>query len=173
MNRFYIFLFIVTPLFAQSVLPNSTLTPGDTASNVMLMELCNPEYRPKIFIDKETKAKVFKRYRISAQSRSGYYLDLLIPITLAGSASYKNVWPQPKLGKWGHDSHTKKTLEKLLNWRVCNALMTRQDAQKLISENWIEAYQYYVLGDSVYVPKERPPFFIIKRVAPQDSSQKK
>jgi len=138
-------LFLFTLAFG-GVLPDTTKTPGDTVGNVMLMELCNPDFLIGQPISSTTRATVLKRYGLTEATSYPYILDLLIPCNLGGSSEVKNVWPQPRKGDWSY--WKKNELEKKLNYLVCNAKLSVKEARHIIVSDWITAYKVFVLQDT-------------------------
>ena len=74
--------------------------------------------------------------------------DHLIPLELGGTSSDPfNLWPQPYEGDW--NAKKKDRLENALHRRVCMNIgdprrLSLAQAQKLIRENWVVAYEEYV-----------------------------
>jgi len=70
----------------------------------------------------------------------------LIPLSLGGSNSIRNIWPQStKIAPW--NSYVKDALERKLHKLVCAGQLDLKTAQREISANWIEAYKKYI-GES-------------------------
>jgi hypothetical protein len=67
----------------------------------------------------------------------------LIPLSLGGSNSIRNLWPQStKTSPW--NSCVKDALDRKLHNLVCVGQLDLKAAQREIAANWIEAYKKYV-----------------------------
>jgi hypothetical protein len=99
-------------------MPDPKLTPGDT------VELSNDDFcgtGRTALVDKisiKVKSQVYDIYSIKADASVAYNVDHLIPVSLGGSNSIKNLWPQPLSGEWGYAEKNK--LEKRLQKMVCS-----------------------------------------------------
>ena len=69
-------------------------------------------------------------------------LDHLIPVSLGGTDSVENLWPEPEKGDW--NATQKDALEHKLLTMVCDGTLTVKQAQTAIKKNWVAAYQQYV-----------------------------
>ena len=128
-----------------SYLPNPNLTPGATL-NVTRDDVCesgNTNLAHDIPVT--VKRQVFDRYGIKPDAPVGYDVDRLIPTTLGGSNSIKNLWPQPLSGEWNH--LVKNRLEHRLRKMVCSGALDLKNAQQEIAKDWVSAYKKY-LGES-------------------------
>ena len=121
-------------------LPDQRLTPG-VSLRVSKDDLCNSGYTsPADKLTVAVKRQVFDRYGISPNAL-GYNVDHLIPVSLGGTNSLKNLWPQPLSGKWNY--HMKNTLEKRLRKMVCSGELELEKAQREIAADWVSAYTKY------------------------------
>ncbi len=126
---------------AYPSLPNSTLTPGATL-DVTREELCRSDYTsPADKIPIALKQQTFDRYGISPDA-IGYNVDHLIPVSLGGSNSAKNLWPQSLSGEWNY--HMKNRLETTLYKMVCKRSLELEKARQEISTDWVAAYKKYM-----------------------------
>ena len=122
-------------------LPNSTLTPGHTAT-VTRDVLCGAEFKSADRnIPITLKRQTFDRYGLRPEA-VGYNVDHLIPIFLGGSNSPKNLWPQSLSGEWNY--HMKNRLERRLRKMVCSQTIALETAQQEIARDWVSAYKKYV-----------------------------
>lgn len=124
-------------------LPNKLLTPGDVMSGITKEHVCTSGYSASARnVSNSTKRQIFDSYGISGEYGS-YEIDHLISLQLGGSNSWKNLWPQPyKLSDW--HARKKDGLENRLHSLVCKGIISLEEAQRAISENWIEAYKKYM-----------------------------
>jgi hypothetical protein len=122
-------------------LPNPTLTPGATL-NVTREDLCRSEYKsPAGKIPITLKRQTFDRYGLSPDA-VGYNVDHLIPASLGGSNSPKNLWPQSLSGEWNYQM--KNRLERTLYKMVCREALALEKAQQEIATDWVTAYKKYI-----------------------------
>ena len=134
-----------------SYVPNPGLTPGSTA-DVGKDDLCGSSYRnPYRHVPVGLKRQVFDRYRLR-ESAVGHNVDHLIPVSLGGSNSLKNLWPQPLSGEWNY--HMKNRLEHRLHKLVCAGNLELKTAQQEIATDWVSAYKKYLSGP---VKRRRAP----------------
>ncbi len=124
-----------------SNLPNPALTPGATL-DVKREDLCGSEYTsPADKIPITLKRQTFDRYGLSPAT-VGYNVDHLIPVSLGGSNSPKNLWPQSLSGEWNY--HLKNQLERTLYKMVCKEGLALEKAQQEIATDWVAAYKKYI-----------------------------
>jgi hypothetical protein len=97
-------------------------------------------------VPKSLRGQAYERYGITFQRQGDYQLDHLIPLSLGGSNSIRNLWPQPKnTSPW--NARAIDVLEARLRRLVCTGQVDLQTAQHAIATDWIKAYQRYV-GDT-------------------------
>ena len=122
-------------------MPNPTLTPGATL-RVTREDLCRSGYKsPARKLPITLKRQIFDRYGLRAGA-VGYNVDHLIPVSLGGSNSPKNIWPQSLSGEWNY--HMKNTLERRLYKMVCREAFALEKAQQEIAADWVSAYKKYI-----------------------------
>ena len=125
-----------------SYMPDPRLTPGDTLE-VTKDDLCAAGR--KSLVDKisiKVKSQVFDIYGIRADAPVAYNVDRLIPASLGGTNSIKNLWPQPLSGEWSYAEKNK--LERRLQKMVCSGELELKKAQEEIARDWVNAHKRYV-----------------------------
>jgi hypothetical protein len=140
------FFFLTQVLLAQQptpLLPDPKLTPGDVF-DVTAQDICVPGYAKKVrAVPAWLKRKVYAEYGITEYKTGDYEVDHLIPLSLGGSNSIRNLWPQStQTSPW--NSYVKDALERKLHRLVCAGELDLKTAQRAIASNWIEAYKKYV-----------------------------
>ena len=144
-------------------LPYPDLTPGGVF-DVTLQDICTPGYSKKVrAVTKALRDQAYKSYGITSYQPGEYQLDHLIPLSIGGSNSILNLWPQSNnTSPW--NARTKDALEQRLRKLVCSGQVDLETAQREIATNWINAYQKYI-GASP--PSRRAPSNCLHRVAPK------
>ena len=143
------FLLLVGPLAAptQQALPAATsaptmpdpkLTPGDTLP-VTLADIQVKGYSAKVRnVPVSVKREVYASYGIAHWNKGEYEVDHLIPLSLGGSNSKKNLWPESYLTEpW--NAHVKDQLEYKLLVLVRAGKVDMHQAQAEIARDWITA----------------------------------
>jgi len=98
------FLFLAQVILAQQptpILPDPKLTPGDT-SDVTAQDVCVPGYAKKVrAVPAWLKRQAYTEYGITQYKTGNYEVDHLILLSLGGSNSIRNLWPQStKTSPW-------------------------------------------------------------------------
>jgi hypothetical protein len=91
------FLFLAQAVLAQQptpILPDPKLTPGDTFE-VTAQDVCVPGYAKKVrAVPAWLKKQAYAEYGITQYKTGDYEVDHLIPLSLGGPNSIRNLRPQ-------------------------------------------------------------------------------
>jgi hypothetical protein len=127
----------------KPLLPDPKLTPGDVF-DVTIQDICVPGYSKKVrAVPRALRKQAYAKYGITSANEGDYQMDHLVPLSLGGSNSIRNLWPQSyHTTPW--NAHVKDVLEVRLHNLVCNGKVDLQTAQHEIATDWIKAYQEYI-----------------------------
>jgi hypothetical protein len=121
--------------------PDPKLTPGATF-DVTLTDISAPGYSKKVrHVTAEMRREVFREYGIGHYNPGDYEVDHLIPLSLGGSNSIKNLWPESY--RTTLNAHVKDRLEDRLHALVVRGSVDLKTAQKEISEDWIVVSDHF------------------------------
>lgn len=142
----FVFILISTPTIMaceiKENLPDSDCTPGDTL-NVTKQQVCTPGYSKTVRnVPEKLKKEVYASYGVIHHSRATHEVDHLIPLTLGGSNDIHNLWPQGAMPYPGF--RQKDGLENRLRAMVCRGEISLEEAQIMISSNWV--YFWEIMG---------------------------
>ena len=135
-------LFLCMSAFAQhAMLPDPSLTPGDTNPNVTQSNIgktiCRAGYTATIRnVSESLKKQVMLRYHLPLSDLSRVEIDHNFSLELGGSNNITNLWPQyydPAPLQTGYlGARSKDVVETWLHRQICAGNMTLADAQKAI-----------------------------------------
>jgi hypothetical protein len=129
-----------TALVHEGAIPRRDLTPGATRDIDRQRACALSDNVPDI--PDALKRQVLQEYGIDEASAGRYEIDFLITPALGGSASLRNLWPEPYFHtSW--NAYVKDTLEDHFHAMVCSGRMDLPTAQREIAQNWVAAYQKY------------------------------
>lgn len=135
-----------TPVYAASALVSGAINKDITQDNIQ-KTICIPNFtktiRPPVGYTNKLKAKQMKQFGLKGEMHD-YEEDHLIPLAVGGNpTSPDNLWPQPWEGELS--AHKKDRLEVRLHKLVCNGSITLKDGQRAIADDWLKAFDWYVV----------------------------
>lgn len=133
MQWFTLLLLVCSLAFSYPEIPDENMTPGDlcTVSNPHFKEFRYEEQIPYCNrrVSSSKKRYIYEQYDIPEYERREYTIDHLIPLSIGGSNSDENLWPEHK---------EVKALRPQLEWEVYTAVregdMTQDEAVEIVLE---------------------------------------
>ena len=128
---------------AAAVVPDPTLTPG-AVRTANIGEVCSTSTRELRHWSRERDDHIMAEYGLQSGPHPQYEVDHLVPLCLGGADDDKNLWPQPRRSiepTWS--AERKDELEARMCALACSGELDVAEAQKLISEDWTEAWRKY------------------------------
>lgn len=121
-------------------LPDKACTPGSVIPSVTEKQVCVPGYAKSARnVSEREKNEVFTEYGIFSHQSGEYEIDHLISLELGGSNDIANLWPEVANPTPGF--HEKDQVENYIHKQVCSGVITLEQAQKDISNNWLVIYE--------------------------------
>ena len=127
------------PIVIQPILPNPVMTPGDTIPGITREKICLSGYTGSVRnVTQSNRISVFVMYFLDPR-KDRFEVDHLISLELGGSNDVKNLWPQSYTTKpW--NAHVKDKLENRLHNEICDGILTVEEAQEAVRNDWIKTY---------------------------------
>jgi hypothetical protein len=123
--------------------PDPARTPG-AVLDVTAADICVSGYSKRVRnVPAEVKRQAYASYGVRSHLPGEYEIDHLISLSLGGSNSIRNLWPESfRTHPW--NAFVKDALEVELHRRVCEGTIDLAKAQYVISHNWVIGYRTYV-----------------------------
>lgn len=145
MKKFLTLMLFCSNVYAHGpIRPISSITPGVVDPHATIEKICTPGYTKTVRnVSAKTKKEVFYNYGINPK-RGKFEVDHLISLELGGSNDIKNLWPE-SYTTTPFNAHKKDELENKLHYLVCADKIPLEEAQIVISTDWVRAYHDYVM----------------------------
>ncbi len=135
-----------TAVFAHD-LPDPALTPGAVTA-LTAERVCGIKWgKDARKVTAAMRRMVFESYGLrgnhdpSCKGKRGFEVDHLVSRELGGADDLLNLWPQCYSGRW--NARVKDRLENRLHREVCAGMITLEDAQNAIRDDWRIPYRNY------------------------------
>lgn len=130
---------------ARDGLPDIVCTPGDADPRVtpdgIASTICRRGYaasvRPPKEVTNRIKIRVVHRYGLDGTPFAAIELDHLVPLSLGGASTERNLWPELRAGRRG--AVAKDDVEVRLHDEVCSGRLGLRAAQQAIARDWSTA----------------------------------
>jgi hypothetical protein len=120
-------------IVAVPLVPNKIETPGNLCDqeNPDFDELRYSEKLPHCArrVSSEDRAKIYDKYKIPLKCRPNYTIDHFIPLSIGGSNSPKNLWPEHRLIKL-----TRFHFEEEIHEKVSTGQVTQKEAIEIVRQ---------------------------------------
>jgi hypothetical protein len=135
---------LASPAWADSgILPDPNLTPGSVRTTDV-GEICSHGTRELRSWSRERDDRILAEYGLPLGPHPEYEIDHLISLGLGGADDDANLWPEPRRSiEPTLNAEAKDRLEYRLRELVCSGALDVREAQKMIAEDWTDAYQRY------------------------------
>jgi hypothetical protein len=125
---------------AGAAAPDPARTPGVTDPGVtptsLTTTICGRGGANPTRVPAKLRAKTFARYHVNESQRDRLVIDQLVPASLGGLPTRRNLWPQPRAA-----ARTKDATELAVHDLVCAGLVDLATAQQAITADWTTAGQ--------------------------------
>lgn len=132
---------LTSSAFARENVPDPAITPGEVATTDIVL-VCQHGYSATVRkTTQDMKRDTYNAYRVRG-SRKHWKIDHLVPLSMGGADSMKNIWPSDfKAGKY--NAAAKDRLELKIRDLVCNGTLSVEEGQALFMDDWRDAYDEY------------------------------
>jgi hypothetical protein len=125
----------------SGILPDPSLTPG-AVRTTNIGEICNEGSTSSLrHWSRDRDDFIMREYGLPGGAHPDYEVDHLIPLELGGADANANLWPEPRRSiepVW--NAERKDRLENRLHEMICSGELDPPIAQRMIAEDWTEAY---------------------------------
>lgn len=124
----------------NGALPDKACTPGTVIPSITKMQVCVAGYAKSVRnVSDAEKNQAYAEYGIISHKTGEYEVDHLISLELGGSNDIANLWAEGANPTPGF--HEKDQVENYLHKQVCSGVITLEQAQRDISNNWLAIYE--------------------------------
>jgi hypothetical protein len=137
---------------ASTIVPDPTLTPGSIRTTDT-SEICSHGTRQLRHWDRARDDFVMAEYGLPPGPHADYEIDHLVPLGIGGADDVRNLWPEPRRSiepEWS--AETKDRLEWKLHDLICSGALDVREAQRMIADDWTEAYRSIFPGSNFFPP---------------------
>ena len=140
--------------------PTKSLTPGDIDRSLNAEYLCSHSAKERRNVPLARKKLVYEQYGVEyPQPKGSYETDHFIPLSLGGTNSEDNLWPQSEGEEEFVGFREKDRLEFFTYKKMCSGDLTLDEARRLLWDDWAKAYSELIAfprgnGNGVGAPLE-------------------